>query len=384
MNKEDNTSMVEAGKLGGAKAASGDGNGRKPAYLRIADLLRNEVTSNGLSADTRLGSQREFVERFDVSSITVEAALRELQDQGLVYRVRGKGTFVAAPQAPTSAPVDTARIGVVGHVHTNWDTNVYARDVFQAVESYARRTDCYVRFIEQESDYVRLVEDAEVDGLVIITPSEQALDASGLVPGRHPYVVIGEDHGDHPCVTVDNEEMMRTALTHLKELGHHDIALITDPLSAWDTRRRWDAFLRFYAENGWVVRPEWIFHSESWMIQGEEAEESVFQQMFGKRHPTAVLAMGSFFAADVIRILESRGISVPGDISVMGLDLPPVGTPCRETLTTILQPVLDIGHQAMQNVWEQITHGPSARKIVLPCTLRAGATTAPPREIDRE
>lgn len=372
--------VMKAGKMRRAKAASGDGNGRQPAYLRIADLLRNEVTSSGLSEDTRLGSQREFVERFDVSSITVEAALRELQDQGIVYRARGKGTFVAGPQTPAPAPLDAVKIGVVGHVHTNWDTNVYARDVFQSIESYARQSDCYVRFIEKESDYVGILEDAEVDGLVIITPSAQALDASGLVPGRHPYVAIGEDHGDHPCVTVDNEEMTRTALTHLKELGHHDIALITDPLSAWDTRRRWDAFLRFYAENGWGIRPEWIFHCENWMIQGKEAEESLFRQMFGKRCPTAVLAMGSFFAADVIRILESRGISVPDDISVMGLDLPPVGTPCRETLTTILQPVLDIGHQAMQNVWEQIANGPSARKIVLPCKLRAGGTTAPPQK----
>jgi len=384
MKEKDNLRVMEAGKLGKAKPASGDGNGRQPAYLRIADLLRNEVTSGGLSADTRLGSQREFVERFEVSSITVEAALRELQDQGVVYRVRGKGTFVAGPQTPALAPVDAVKIGVVGHVHTNWDANLYARDVFQSVESYARQSDCYVRFIEQESDYVRLLEDSEVDGLVIISPTEQALDAGGLKPGQQAYVVVGADYGDHPCVTVDNEQLTRMALEHLVDLGHHDIALLTDPLSSWDTRRRWDAYLHFHREQGWVVRPEWILHSEEWMIQGEAAEESVFQHLFGSRRPTAVLAMGSFFAADIVRILEARGISVPCEISVMGVDLPPVASPCRETLTTILQPVREIGYQAMHSVSEQIAHGPIARKIVLPCTLRAGTTTAPPREVDRE
>ena len=134
---------------------------KTPAYMQIADLLNDEVTARAIAPDARLGTQREFVERFDVSSITIESALRELQERGVVYRVRGKGTFVAAPKVP--APVDMARIGVVGHVDTNWETNLYARDVFQAIEAYARQSECYVRFLERESDYVRLLEDGEVE-----------------------------------------------------------------------------------------------------------------------------------------------------------------------------------------------------------------------------
>jgi GntR family transcriptional regulator of arabinose operon len=346
---------------------------RVPAYIKIADEIQKDVSRRGLKENDRLGSQREFIEEFDVSSITIESALRELQDRGVVYRVQGRGTFVAGPQKTMSPKV--VRIGVVGHVHTNWDSNIYARDIFQSIESYARNSGCYVRFIEQESDYARLIDDSEVDGLVIITPSAEALAASGLVPGKHAYVVIGANYGNHPCVTVDNESMTRIALGHLADLGHRDIALLTDPLSSWDIRHRWDAYLKFYAEHKWVIRPEWVLHLDGWLIQGEEEEERVFEHLFGMRKPTAVLAMGAFAASDLIRIVEKRGLSVPEDVSIIGLDLPPFGTPRRDDLTTVLQPTFDIGYRAMQIIGEQISREAESQKVILPCSLRAGNTT---------
>jgi len=345
---------------------------RAPAYMKIADEIQNDVSQRDLKKNDRIGSQREFIEEFNVSSITIESALRELQERGVVYRVQGRGTFVAGPQE--SMPPKTVRIGVVGHVHTNWDSNVYARDIFQSVESYARESGCYVRFIEQESDYARLIDDSEVDGLVIITPSAEALEASGLVPGKHAYVVIGADYGNHPCVTVDNESMTHMALGHIADLGHRDIALLTDPLSSWDTRHRWDAYLKFYAEYKWVIRPEWVLHLDGWLIQGEEEEERVFEHFFGMRKPTAILAMGSFVASDLIRIVEARGLSVPEDVSIIGLDLPPFGTPRRDELTTVLQPTFDIGYRAMQIIGEQISQEATSRKVILPCSLRVGNT----------
>lgn len=346
---------------------------RKPAYLRIADLLQSEVRSRSLSPDARIGSQREFAERFDVSSITVEAALRELQERGVVYRIRGKGTYVAEP---TQAIPGTLRIGVVGHEHTNWETNLYVRDIFQSIQTYARVNECYVRFIEREANYASLLDERVVDGLVLITPTPESLNSSGLTPSRHAYAVIGADFENHPSVTIDNGAMVRTALDHLAALGHRDIALVTDPLTYWDTSRRWDAFREYYSERGWIIRPEWVLNWPGWIINGEHDEAKVYDHLCGRKVPTAILALGSFFGTDLIRIMESRGKRVPEDISILGLDLPPFGTPGQERLTTMLQPTRDIGTQAMQSVWDQIRQGRGMRKITLPCLMRTGTTTA--------
>jgi DNA-binding LacI/PurR family transcriptional regulator len=349
----------------------------QPAYLRIADELCTEVRVKDLAPDDRLGSQREFSKRFDVSSITVEAALKELQDRGVVYRVRGRGTFVAGKSA---APrVATLRIGVVGHAHTNWEMNLYVRDIFQAIESYARESECLVRFIEQDVDFARLLDERAVDGLVLITPYLESLRASGLDRSRHAYAVIGEDYDRHPCVTIDNDGLVRAALDHLAGLGHRDIALLTDPLTAWDTSCRWEAFRNYHAQRGWVIRPEWVLHWPGWLVQTEAEEDEVFSRFCGRQRPSAILALGTFFGADVIRLLEKRGVRVPEDLSVLGLDLPPFGTPGRERLTAMVQPTADIGYRAMDLVARLAARqAETETRVVLKCELRQGATTAQP------
>lgn len=348
----------------------------RPAYLRIADALYKEVRARDLAPDYRLGSQREFAERFDVSSITVEAALRDLQERGVVYRVRGRGTFVAGKSAAPRAT--TLRIGVVGHAHTNWEMNLYVRDIFQAIESYARESECLVRFIEQDADFSRLLDERAVDGLVLITPYLESLRASGLDRSRHAYAVIGEDYDRHPCVTIDNDGLVRAALDHLAGLGHRDIALLTDPLTAWDTSCRWEAFRNYHEQRGWVIRPEWVLHWPGWLVQTEAEEDEVFSRFCGRQRPSAILALGSFFGADVIRLLEKRGVRVPEEISVLGLDLPPFGTPGRERLTAMVQPTADIGYRAMDLVARLARRAATETREVLKCELRQGATTAQP------
>lgn len=345
-----------------------------PAYLRIAETLHQDIKLRALQPDTRLGSQQEFARRFEVSSITIEAALRELQERGIVYRMRGKGTYVAR-----RAPVEpgTLRIGVVGHEQTNWEMNLYVRDLFQSIQSYARDNACYVRYVEKEADYATLLEDRIVDGLVLITPSLESLKASGLDPKRHAYTVIGADYPEHPSVTIDNKAMVRTALEHLASLGHRDIALLTDPLTYWDTSQRWEAFRDFHALHGWMMRPDWVVNWPGWWINEPQDEERFYTLLCGRQRPSAVLALGSFFGTDALRIMESHGIGIPGQMSIMGLDLPTFGTPGRERLTTMLQPTQDIGTQAIQQVWDQIRHVEVPMKYVLPCSLRLGSTTAP-------
>ncbi|WP_068928123.1 GntR family transcriptional regulator [Planobispora rosea] len=65
-----------------------------PAYVGIADSIRHKITTGELQGGDRLPSERELCEEFGVSSITARKALETLRSEGLVYGVRGKGTFV--------------------------------------------------------------------------------------------------------------------------------------------------------------------------------------------------------------------------------------------------------------------------------------------------
>ncbi|WP_157247949.1 GntR family transcriptional regulator [Nonomuraea typhae] len=67
----------------------------KPMYLVIADDLRGKIKSGALISDARIPSERELCERWNVSAITAKHAITSLRNEGLIYSLKGKGSFVA-------------------------------------------------------------------------------------------------------------------------------------------------------------------------------------------------------------------------------------------------------------------------------------------------
>ncbi len=78
-------------------------NGPRPPYLMAADRLREEIRSGRLKPGDRLPSSRELRETLGIANATVHAALRVLRDEGLIYSVQGRGTYVADAPATSEA-----------------------------------------------------------------------------------------------------------------------------------------------------------------------------------------------------------------------------------------------------------------------------------------
>ncbi len=84
-------------------------NGPRPPYLMAADQLRQEIRTGRLKPGDRLPSSRELVESLGIANATVHAALRVLRDEGLIYSVQGRGTYVADQPSTPAATEATAR-----------------------------------------------------------------------------------------------------------------------------------------------------------------------------------------------------------------------------------------------------------------------------------
>jgi GntR family transcriptional regulator len=69
-----------------------------PIYFQLEEMVRNEIEEGKLKAGDMIPSERDYSERFDVSRMTVRQAITNLVNQGYLYRVKGKGTFVQAPK----------------------------------------------------------------------------------------------------------------------------------------------------------------------------------------------------------------------------------------------------------------------------------------------
>ncbi|WP_404980496.1 GntR family transcriptional regulator [Carboxydichorda subterranea] len=86
--------------IGGGAGEGVPGDNRVPLYHRLHDKLRDDIESGVLRPGDRIATEAELSTHFGVSRTTVKQAIQRLVNEGLVYRVRGKGTFVSQPRIP--------------------------------------------------------------------------------------------------------------------------------------------------------------------------------------------------------------------------------------------------------------------------------------------
>jgi GntR family transcriptional regulator len=70
-----------------------------PFYAQVRDALRDQIFSGSLATHDRMPSEHQMIEMFGVSRVTIRQALKDLENEGLIFRVHGKGTFVSKPKA---------------------------------------------------------------------------------------------------------------------------------------------------------------------------------------------------------------------------------------------------------------------------------------------
>lgn len=234
-------------------------------------------------------------------------------------------------------------------------TDPYAHGVLQGIFWQAEREGYNVtvitsRWVNAEVSASAL-RDGLTDGLLVVAPPLYTDILSGLTALRLPVVAISSVPTDGVSVVdVDNEAGVRMAVSHLIELGHRHIVYLTgnDDLASFEPRRR--AFVAALTEAGIQVTPEMIQNSE---FDGRIALEQASVLLKSKRRPSAILAGNDTIAASVLEAARRAGIKVPEQLSVVGFDDLPLATIVSPALTTIHQPLSQIGEKAISLLVER-------------------------------
>jgi DNA-binding LacI/PurR family transcriptional regulator len=210
--------------------------------------------------------------------------------------------------------------------------------------------------------YLQLVLESRSEGLIVIASwiFEEANLLADLKKNHVPIVIVARDWTARgiSSVLVDNEAGGALAMRHLFELGHRQIAVIRGPEELFDSAPRWAGAQRFAAKAGIRLDPRLVFQ-----LPGNLGPTSSFdgglqfsRQMLDSNHSfTAVLAFDDLTALGVVRGLNGAGLRVPEDYSVLGFDdvLPAaVATP---GITTIRQPLKEMGLLAAEWVLKEVT-----------------------------
>jgi LacI family transcriptional regulator len=198
---------------------------------------------------------------------------------------------------------------------------------------------------EEKLAYTRATQRGWVDGLIIIRTREDDSRIHQLHKHNFPFVVFGRADMpfEFPFIDEDGITGMQLLVQHLADLGHKRIGFMTPPAGLMFSRYRLQGYQAAMAANQLPVMPDWIVEGDLTQKGGVEAMK---QLLTVPSRVTAVVCGNDLMAMGAINQIQREGLTVGKDIAVVGFDDIPSAAYVNPPLTTIHQPIYDIGRQA--------------------------------------
>jgi DNA-binding LacI/PurR family transcriptional regulator len=198
-----------------------------------------------------------------------------------------------------------------------------------------------------EADYVDMLLDQHASGVVFAGGHYAELaaphDHYRLLHSRGiPVVLVNAaiDNLDFPCVSTDDVIAAGQSFRHLASLGHERIGLVLGPQDHMPSRRKLAAFLEHVERTGLAVAP--VEHALFSLEGGQAATTRMLRQGV-----TGIICASDVLALGAIRAVRRTGLSVPGDVSVVGFDDSGWLNCTDPPLTTVRQPIESMGKAAV-------------------------------------
>lgn len=316
-----------------------------PIYHQIRTALADLVAQGVWKPGDQIPGERDLARHFGVSTLTVNKAVQGLVRDEILTRERGRGTFVANPQRGRTARFAIVTLKVADNC---WD--YYFSSLVAGIQAalLPLGLDHSITFLEDcNAQVADGLAHRRIRGLLFIAPHEsrwpeiERLHAQGT-----PCVVVGGswEGARVPCVDSDNVGGATAAMQHLLALGHRRIGTIQGALSQPNHRDRLRVYHQMMARHNLPVRPDWVV--DGWFPR--EPVDAVRRMLTSPDRPTAVFAVGYFPAISTIQIAKEIGLRVPEDLSVVGFDDPSSAAYFDPPLTTVRQPLEEMGQVAME------------------------------------
>lgn len=232
---------------------------------------------------------------------------------------------------------------------------------------------------EREVRVVRSFEERRVDGIIVTSSRVGALYVPLMERMHVPVVLLNNQHPSEfvHAVLIDNLEASLQATQHLIHLGHRRIAYLGDRSGYQSDTERCAGYRRAVEEAGMEFVPELVVHGDGTPEGGKQA---MAQLLDLPNRPTAVFCYNDMSALGAMWQIRAHGLKVPDDVSVIGFDDLYISQYLEPPLTTVRQPMRQMGRMAMETLLH-IFDGPhSTHNLRVEGQLIVRQSTASPKE----
>ncbi len=226
--------------------------------------------------------------------------------------------------------------------------------------------------------YASLFRRRQFDGIVLINVDMDLQLLEELKSTEFPFVVVGNIPDPHvSSVDVDNYGSSQRVVRYLHRLGHRLIAIINGPPERLASRDRRAGFRTMMRQLGLPLIDEFDQEGDFSVDSGYQAMRRLLRL---SHPPTAVYAINDRMAIGALQAAHELGLDVPADVSIVGFDDIPVAAYLTPPLTTVRQPLYELGQTAAKMLFDIINGVIKApTRGVLPATLVERQSVASPR-----
>lgn len=248
-----------------------------------------------------------------------------------------------------------------------------------SAEEYDLNLVLYTAAVTNPDELKRICRAREVDGLILIfEPSLAAIDV--LQQEAMPFVVFGRrvDHANVSFVAPDNRDGAYQLTNHLIALGHQRIGFTTRPQLGTVNEDRYAGYRQALDDAGLAFAPELVVETAVQPGSGRRALETLINL---PQPPTALFAFYDLMAVDAAQAAQEHGLQIPADLAIAGFDGLRSSLIATPQLTTVAQPLPQMGQQATEillNSIEGKNEAPEQRTLPIQLLVRestAGKTT---------
>ncbi|OQA76163.1 MAG: Arabinose metabolism transcriptional repressor [Lentisphaerae bacterium ADurb.Bin242] len=353
-----------------------------PLYYQIGNQLKEQILSGRLTPGSKLPAEDSLARRYGVAKLTLRNALGKLAQEGLIKRLKGKGTFIADEISGREKIVS-----VIFDFHDQVMPSTIAKIISGIIMRLNKEKNFRIR-VDGIEDLPQIISqhragEIRIDGAITVRLNEQI---SRIVPmlldADIPFVAEGIT-GPYNSVEIDNRKSMKIAFRHLLELGHREIGIGTLVNYKNEHLLQRDEIARELLKKEFGgVHEEYCFN-----LKMDDPrlpmEKQAFTFLRGKHKPTALLCTCDVAALPLITQAPFAGIRIPEEFSVIGFDDMEACLFVYPGLTTIRQDYFQHGGMAAKLLIDKMhdcNHRQSHCRIVPELVVRGSCAPPPARQ----
>lgn len=347
-----------------------------PKYMQIVNWIKEKLETKELTAGSKIHSENELVSLFGVSRQTVRHAISVLENEGIVERLRGSGTYIKGPKPVEAQKHSNMRIAIM----TTYVDEYIFPSMLKEMERLFSKSGYAIQIafthntVEKERMILKgFLRSGAIDGIVAETTKSGLpnpnLDLYRQLKKRGiPIVFLNSYYRDLEAIHVSMDDVMagRLVTEHLIQCGHRKIGGIFKSDDG-QGHSRYKGYIDALMEEDIKVKGERI----SWMdtVDLHRMNQDMSRYLSRLMDCTACVCYNDEVANKLVGICKEAGILVPEQLSIVGIDNSDLAGYCEVPLTSANNPIIELAEAAAGTLLNMLAGSQNIESTELEPTL---------------